>query len=249
MKRIAETQLLIFPLAIEAQVTLRRLRARAAGRCGVGKRFVAGCESWRIEVLISGPGRRSSESLNRWLELAHAVGAGSKDRGLQITMFGFAGALSGTLSKGQICWFRDCCLQDGSPSLALGGAKAEACDVSLLTSSDVVLRTEQRHLLHDSTQAHAVDMEAYWLASALARQQRSLQCCRVISDDHAEDLPPWVGSLFAARSRWSQWYQAARIAAVQRGGVDWLRQMKRTAEALSSSLADEVDLYLASNRD
>lgn len=249
MKRVAETQLLIFPLAIEAKATLRRLHARAAGRCGVGRRFVAGCENRRIEVLISGPGRRSSDSLSRWLELTQAVGVVNKNRGLRIAMFGFAGALSGSLTKGQICWFRDCCLQDGSRSLALGGDKAGACGVSLLTSTELIFRTEQRHSLYGSTQAHAVDMEAYWLASALASQQRSLQCCRIISDDHAEDLPPWVGSLFAARSRWSQWYQAARIAVVQRGGVGWLRQMKRSAEALSSSLADEVEIYLASNRD
>ena len=249
MKRVAETQLLIFPLAIEAKATLRRRRARAVGRCGVGKRFVAGCENRRIEVLISGPGRQSSESLSRWLELTQARGAGDEERGLRITLFGFAGALSGSLKKGQICWFRHCSLKDDSPSLALGGDKADARGVSLLTSSELILRTEQRRALHASTQAHAVDMEAYWLANVLAYQQRSLECCRIISDDHAEDLPPWVGSLFEARSRWSQWYQAARIAAIQRGGVGWLRQMKRTAEALSSALADEVDLHLASNRD
>ncbi|MEZ6057897.1 MAG: 5'-methylthioadenosine nucleosidase [Planctomycetaceae bacterium] len=150
----------------------------------------------RVATVESGPGRAKAEQATQALIDGHDP--------KWIISIGFAGGLSDNLAIG------DLLVATSVVDVEEGDLEASALKIDikmasnakrglhvgrLATARDIVRTVAEKQDLAARSQALAVDMETYGVASVCSERKRKFLAIRSISDDCSRDLPPEVLSI------------------------------------------------------
>jgi adenosylhomocysteine nucleosidase len=216
-----------------------------------------GPEWLTVLVLETGLGAAATEQALEWV-LSRPVFGNVPYRPKVILSAGFCGALQEGYEIGDVILATEVVEPDGHRwpvtwpgELPPGEWRPPLHRGRLLTSSQLVPSTEEKHALGRQHEAVAVDMESAAVARVCSRQEVPFGCVRSVSDRLETPLSPELASLLSG-GRVSPFRVVTTVARSPALGKEmWRlgRETRQAAEQLGRALGELLTLTLSWGRD
>jgi nucleoside phosphorylase len=230
---------IVVALALEARPLCNRL-ARATQLRAADRRVTVGQFGPRsVAVIEAGVGRTAAERATRLVIDGHRPRQA-------IIAAGLCGGLDPTITRSTIIEPRmlGCTNADDTrPIPPLSAARGDRRIVvgGLLVTADAVVATPAaKRSLHAATNAVAVDMESWWIATVAAEADIPCHVVRAVSDSATDAITPDVAALAAITSPARQAGAAVRLAWRRPAAIGELAELRERAHRAADALADHL---------